>query len=70
MRFKVADAASVKGPIEIVYRYKTLSGEAQHRHMIQPRDIAGNVVKYSVDATNHPLQFGLHSLLTTTPIGD
>ena len=35
VHFKVADAANVKGPIEIVYRYQTPSGETQHRQVIQ-----------------------------------
>jgi hypothetical protein len=50
IHFKVADAASVKGPLEIVYRYQTRSGETQHRHVIQPRDFVGNVATYSFDA--------------------
>ncbi|MGH9425735.1 MAG: hypothetical protein ACRD2L_05440 [Terriglobia bacterium] len=50
IHFKVADATSVKGPLEIVYRYQTRSGETQHRQVIQPRDFAGNVATYSFDA--------------------
>jgi hypothetical protein len=50
IRFKVADAANVKGPLEILYRYQTSSGETQHRHVIQPRDFLANVVTYSFDA--------------------
>jgi hypothetical protein len=50
VHFKVADAASVKGPIEIVYRYQTLSGETQHRQLIQPGNFVENVAKYSLDA--------------------
>ena len=50
IHFKVADAANVKGPMEVVYRYQTNSGERQHQQMIQPRDFAGNVATYSFDA--------------------
>jgi len=50
IRLKVADAARVKGPMEIVYRYQASSGETQHRQVIQPQDFAGNVAKYSFDA--------------------
>jgi hypothetical protein len=50
IHFKVANAANVKGPLEIVYRYQTESGETQHRRVIQPRDFIGNVATYSFDA--------------------
>jgi hypothetical protein len=50
IRFKVADATRVKGPLEIVYRYQTRSGETEHRQLIQPHDFAGNVAQYSFDA--------------------
>jgi hypothetical protein len=50
IHFKVADAASVNGPFDIVYRYQTPSGETQHRQVIQPRDFVGNVATYSFDA--------------------
>jgi hypothetical protein len=50
IHFKVADAARVKSPIEIVYRYQTNSGEAEHRQVIQPRDFVADAAKYSFDA--------------------
>src|SRR4030095_9858755 len=50
IHFKVADAANVKGSIEVVYRYQTPSGETQHRKVIQSRDFVGNVATYSFDA--------------------
>jgi hypothetical protein len=50
IHFKIADAGNVKGPIEIVYRYQTNSGEGQHRQVIQPLDFVADVAKYSFDA--------------------
>jgi len=50
IHFKVVDAASVKGPFEIVYRYQTNSGEAHHRQVIQPRDFVGNTAQYSFES--------------------
>jgi len=52
IHFKVADATQVKGPVEVVYRYQTLSGEPQHRQVIQPGDFLENVATYSFDAPN------------------
>ncbi len=65
IHFKVADAASVKGPMEVVYRYQTNSGETQHRQMIQPRDLRGKRCHLLLRRPRpHPLQFDPHSLLT------
>ncbi len=52
IHFKVADAASVKGPMEVVYRYQTNSGERQHRQVLHPSDFLKNEASYSFDAPN------------------
>jgi hypothetical protein len=50
VRFKVADARAVQGPIRVSYRYQTAAGERTHEQVLEPKSFAGNVATYRFDA--------------------
>jgi len=50
IHFKVADASTVRGPIQVVYRYQTSSGERSLQQLLQPRDFQHSVATYHLDA--------------------
>jgi len=50
IHFKVADASTVRGPIQVVYRYQTSSHERSHQQLLQPEDFHHNVATYHLDA--------------------
>jgi len=50
IHFKVRDASLLRGPVTIVYRYRTNKGPAQHRHVLHPHDFRDNVAIYQLRA--------------------
>ncbi|HRR55387.1 MAG TPA: hypothetical protein P5568_01525 [Acidobacteriota bacterium] len=52
IHFKVADAAGISGPIEIIYSYQTPSGEKSHRQTLYKSDFKSGVATYSFEAPN------------------
>ena len=50
IHFKVADASTVRGPIQVVYRYQTSSHERSHQQLLQPEDFHHNMATYHLDA--------------------
>ncbi|MEW5976837.1 MAG: hypothetical protein AB1898_13620 [Acidobacteriota bacterium] len=50
IHFKVVDSREVRAPVEVVYRYRTSSGSARHRQVIQPDHFHNNVATYRFEA--------------------
>lgn len=50
LRFKVSDAAQLRGPLTVTYRYDTDSGEQTAVHILKPGDFHGNAARYTVEA--------------------
>jgi hypothetical protein len=50
LRFRVADAATLTGPVTVAYRYATDGGEKTHRHVLRPADFKNGEAVYVVDA--------------------
>jgi hypothetical protein len=50
LRFQLRDAARLRGPVEVVYRYQTSSGNRIARRTLQAGDFRGNEAEWNVDA--------------------
>ena len=50
MRFKLADASQLRGPVTVVYRYRTESGEKRHEQVLRPSEFRANVAAYELEA--------------------
>jgi len=50
IHFKVHDVASIKGPLNVTYRYQTADGERVHTHTLASKDFQGNRATYEIDA--------------------
>jgi hypothetical protein len=50
IHFKVHDAASIKWPISVTYRYQTADGERVHTQALASKDFHGNIATYEIDA--------------------
>jgi len=50
VRFKVADASLVRGPITVRYRYQTASGEQEAKQVLHRADFTGNEAVYQLNA--------------------
>jgi hypothetical protein len=50
LRFQLRDAARLRGPVEVVYRYQTSSGTRTARRTLQAADFHGNRAEWTVDA--------------------
>jgi len=50
IHFKVHDAASLKRPVRVTYRYQTSVGERAHTQDLTSKDFHGNIATYEIDA--------------------
>jgi hypothetical protein len=50
LRFRVRDAAAIRAPIRVTYRYKTASGVKTHIQTLKREDFRGNEAAYRIDA--------------------
>ncbi len=50
IHFKVADAATVHGPIRVRYCYRTTEGSASQQRVLQPSDFNNNEAVYKINA--------------------
>lgn len=50
IRFKLADASKVNGPIRVTYRYETQAGEQSHEQALTARDFRNNEAAYAINA--------------------
>ena len=50
IRFKLADASKVNGPIRVTYRYETKAGEQSHETTLTAQDFRDNEAAYEIDA--------------------
>ena len=50
IRFKLRDAAALRGPVTVTYRYETAEGERSHRRVLSTADFRGNEAVYDLDA--------------------
>ncbi|MFB3825953.1 MAG: hypothetical protein ACE15B_04255 [Bryobacteraceae bacterium] len=50
MRFRVRDAASLRGPVEVVYRYRTAAGARSVRRSLMPAEFRNNEAVWTMDA--------------------
>ena len=50
IRFKVDDASKLKGPVKVVYRYRTAEGRRAHTQVVRPEDFEDNVAAYTIEA--------------------
>ncbi len=50
INFKVRDAAAIRSPLRVTYRYQTADGERADTHSLQSSDFHGNVATYRIDA--------------------
>ncbi|MGH9671969.1 MAG: hypothetical protein ACRD44_02220 [Bryobacteraceae bacterium] len=50
IRFQVRDASLLRGPVQIIYRYKTGEGEREHRRTLEPADFRHNAAFYEINA--------------------
>jgi hypothetical protein len=50
LHFKLRDAAKLRGPVEVVYKYQTPNGERAHRKTLARSDFRNGTATYIVDA--------------------
>jgi hypothetical protein len=50
VRFQVQDASQLRGPVEVIYRYRTAEGTQEHRRRIDPKEFRYNSAFYEIDA--------------------
>ena len=50
LRFRVADAAALTGPVTVVYGYDSASGEKTHRQILRAGDFQNEEATYTADA--------------------
>ncbi|HYO84244.1 MAG TPA: hypothetical protein VES20_22760, partial [Bryobacteraceae bacterium] len=50
MRFELASADTLTGPVYVTYRFATADGEREHAQTIRREDFTGNVARYTLDA--------------------
>lgn len=50
LRFRVAEAGALKGPVTVEYRYETAAGEKVHRQVLRPADFRQGEAVYRAEA--------------------
>lgn len=50
VHFKLRDAAALRAPVVVTYRYQTADGEKAHKQMLKPGDFRNNAATYALDA--------------------
>jgi hypothetical protein len=50
LRFRVAEAGALKGPVTVEYRYETAAGEKVHRQVLSPADFREGEAVYRAEA--------------------
>jgi hypothetical protein len=50
VHFQLRDAAKLRGPVEVTYKYQTAQGERSHRETLAPSRFRGNTASYVIDA--------------------